>query len=90
MGNTLVEQSAYLCDLIFMNMNTELFFSASLFQFQKFFSSHVEYIKKTIKRGDDILYFSYLTILQESINCLCQLLKQVSKMPSARLSGWLA
>lgn len=46
MGNTLVEQKAYLCDLIFMNMNTELLFSTSLLQYQEIFSNHVEYIKK--------------------------------------------
>lgn len=45
MGNTLVEQNAYLCDLIFMNMNTELLFSTSLLQYQEIFSNYVEYIK---------------------------------------------
>lgn len=77
MGNTSVEQNAYLCDFIFMNMNTELLFSTSLLQYQEIFPSHVEYIKKQDRqwRGDDILYFSQLTILQESINCLCQLFK---------------
>lgn len=47
MGNTLVEQNEYLCDLIFMNMNTELLFSTTpLLQHQEFFSSPDEYRKK--------------------------------------------
>lgn len=45
MGNTLVEQNAYLFDLIFTNMNAELLFSASLLQYQEIFSNHVEYIR---------------------------------------------
>lgn len=47
-------------------------------------------LRSSVKSDDDSLYFSQLTVLQKSINGLCHLLKQVSKMPSARLSGWLA
>lgn len=57
METNLVEQSAYLCDLIFTNMNTELLFSAALLQFQEIFSSHVEYIKNQDCQLKEVMTF---------------------------------